>query len=69
MHNLARRARYHLTNTFVTYFPPQGGVSMDSDVMYREMDEYAEQVTMLLMEKGLVEEEESKHFRRFLRGW
>lgn len=36
---------------------------------YREQDLYAEQVSAILQDHGLVNEEDGRELKRFLRGW
>jgi len=42
---------------------------MAAETMYREQDRYAEQVSALLEEQGLLSDEDSREMKRFLRGW
>lgn len=42
---------------------------MDATSMYREQDRYADDVSAILAEQGLLEEESEKELKRWLRGW
>jgi hypothetical protein len=42
---------------------------MTADAIYLEQDRYAEQVSRLLAEQGLISEEDETQMKRFLRGW
>ncbi len=42
---------------------------MSADTMLQEQDIYAEQVSRLLTEQGLLDERGEQEMRRFLRGW
>jgi|GEM_PF-3427734 len=42
---------------------------MVSATMYREQDIYADDVSRILTEQGLLEEDSREEMKRFLRGW
>ncbi len=42
---------------------------MSAGTAYQEQDIYAEQVSRILCEQGLILEEEEAQMRRLLRGW
>jgi len=42
---------------------------MTTDAIYQEEDTYAEHVSDMLAEHGLVSDEEARQMRTFLRGW
>lgn len=46
-----------------------GGATMSADTMMQEQDIYAEQVSRILTDHGLLQDEEEREMKQFLRGW